>query len=486
VTKTKQTRPDIDPIYKTPISHHLLLGGLDGSLGDLTSTLVSLDDRLDDTDSDGLSHITNSKTTERRVFSESLNTHGLGRNHLDDGSITRLDELWSLFNRLTSTPVDLLDELGELASNVGSVAVKNWSITVSDLTRVVHQDDLGIEGFSTLWWVVLGVTGNVSTTDFLDGDVLDVETNVVTRETLSELLVVHLNGLDFSGHTGWSKGNNHTGLDDTGFNTADWHSSDTTNLVDVLEWETEGLIRWTAWGLNGINGFQESLASVGTSLSLFVPSLVPWAVGRVVDHVVTVETRDRNEWNGLGVESDLLDEVGGFFDDFMVTSLRPLGCVHLVDGNDELLDTEGVGKKCVLTSLTILGDTSFKLTSTSGNDEDSTIGLGSTSDHVLDEVTMARGINDGDIVLGGLELPESDVDGDTTFTLSLQFVQHPSVLEGTLSEFSSFLFELLNGTLVDTTALVDQVTGGGRLTRVDVSDDDEVNVGLFLSHFYLY
>ena len=39
--------------------------------------------------------------------------------------------------------------------------------------------------------------------------------------------------------------------------------------------------------------------------------------------------------------------------------------------------------------------------------------LGSSGDHVLDEVTMSGSINDGDIVLGGLELPESDVNGDT-------------------------------------------------------------------------
>lgn len=32
--------------------------------------------------------------------------------------------------------------------------------------------------------------------------------------------------------------------------------------------------------------------------------------------------------------------------------------------------------------------------------------------------------------------------------------------------------------LVDTTALVDQVTGGGRLARVDVADDDDVDVRL--------
>ena len=46
---------------------------------------------------------------------------------------------------------------------------------------------------------------------------------------------------------------------------------------------------------------------------------------------------------------------------------------------------------------------------------------------------MTRGINDGNVVLLGLELPESDVDGDTTFTLSLQFVQHPGILEGALA-----------------------------------------------------
>lgn len=66
--------------------------------------------------------------------------------------------------------------------------------------------------------------------------------------------------------------------------------------------------------------------------------------------------------------------------------------------------------------------------------------------------------NDGDLELLGLELPESDIDGDTTLTLSLEFVKNPGILEGTLSELSSLLLELLDGTLVNTTTLVDQVT----------------------------
>jgi hypothetical protein len=73
-------------------------------------------------------------------------------------------------------------------------------------------------------------------------------------------------------------------------------------------------------------------------------------------------------------------------------TLRPLAGVHLVEGDDELADTESESQKSVLTGLAILGDTSLEFTSTRGNDEDSAIGLGSTSDHVLDEVTVTGGV----------------------------------------------------------------------------------------------
>ena len=67
-------------------------------------------------------------------------------------------------------------------------------------------------------------------------------------------------------------------------------------------------------------------------------------------------------------ESNLLDKVGDFFDDFVKSLLRPLkgqsvnminpnndtdqmtclGSVHFVYGNDQLPDTEGDGKKACL------------------------------------------------------------------------------------------------------------------------------------------
>ena len=121
--------------------------------------------------------------------------------------------------------------------------------------------------------------------------------------------------------------------------------------------------------------------------------------------------RDRDEGNCLGVVTNLLDEGRRLLDDFVEAILAPLrilsvtmyinaaeyadlGGVHLVDGDDELTYTKGEGKESVLSGLAILGDTGFELTSTTRNDEDGTVGLRGTGNHVLDEVTMSRGIND--------------------------------------------------------------------------------------------
>ena len=40
-------------------------------------------------------------------------------------------------------------------------------------------------------------------------------------------------------------------------------------------------------------------------------------------------------------------------------------------------------------------------------------------------ISKYQGCTYGDHVLGGLELPESDIDGDTTLTLGLELVKNP-------------------------------------------------------------
>jgi len=443
-------------------------------LGHLTNGLLT-GGLFDDTDGNGLSHVSDGETTEWWVGREDLDDHLLLWDELDHSGVTGLDAGWLLLSGLTSSLVDLSADLVELAGNVSSVAIKHWCVTILDLTWMVEDDNLSDEGGGILGWVILGVGADITSLDILDGQVLDVETNVVTWGGLIDLLVMHLDGLDLSGGTNWSEGDEHTSLDDTGLDTTDWHSSDTANLVDILEWETEWFVNWSLWWWDVVEGIEEDW------------SLVPWHVGGSLDHVVTVPARDWDELNLCWVVADLLEVGGQLSLDLVVSVFLVLDSwvVHLVDGDDHLTDTHGLGEESVLTGLTLGGETSLELTTAGGNHEDGGISLGGTSDHVLDEISVAWGINDGEDSLGGLELPEGNIDGDTTLTLGLELVQNPGVLEGGLTHLLGLFLELSDSTIINTTALVDQVTSGGGLAGVDVTNDDEIKTILLFSHFVL-
>jgi len=78
--------------------------------------------------------------------------------------------------------------------------------------------------------------------------------------------MMHLDGFDLSDGSDWSKAHIHSWLDDTSLDSADWHSSDTGDLVYILEWESEWLEDWSLWWLDGIKSLKEIL------------SLIPWHV----------------------------------------------------------------------------------------------------------------------------------------------------------------------------------------------------------------
>merc|ERR1711962_375558 len=195
------------------------------------------------------------------------------------------------------------------------MAIQDWRVTVSNFSWVVHDDDLSGESLGFLGGVIFGVRCDVSTSDILDGDVLDVETNVVTGSSFWKRFVVHLNRLDFSGNVDWSESNNHSWFDDTSFDSTDWHSSNTTDFVDILEWKSEWFVRWSGWWDDRVQGFEHGQTLEFTFLEFLLPSLVPGHVGGWFDHVVS---------------------------------------------NDELFDTQSVREKCMFSGLTVLGDTGFE------------------------------------------------------------------------------------------------------------------------------
>jgi len=254
----------------------LLLGSLLRSLRHLSGALLGLLDGFDDTDSNGLSHVPDSETTKRWVLVIRLNTHGFAGHELGNASIARLDEFRCVFDGLACSAINLLDEFGKLASNVGSVAIKDRSVASANLTRVVKNDDLGVERSRLFGRVVLGVGADIATTDIFDGDVLDVKADIVTGcSTIGELLVVHFDGLDFSGNVGGSEVDDHASLDDASLDTTDGYGSDTTDLVDILQGKSQGLVGGANRRLDGIDSIKEGLTLNDASFRLLGPALVP-------------------------------------------------------------------------------------------------------------------------------------------------------------------------------------------------------------------
>jgi len=455
--------------------------GLLGSFGDLAADLL-LDYLLDDSDSNGLPHVTHSEASERGIFIEGLHTHRFAGDHVNHAGITRLDRSRRFLERFTRTTIHLGQNGLELAGNVCSVAIEDRGVTLADVTRMVKNDDLSLKAFTALWRVILGIASHIASSDFFDRHVLDIEANVVSRLGLWKALVVHLHRFNLGGDVARSEVDHNTRLQDTSLDTTDRHSSNTSNLVDILERKSEGLLGRSRRRLNTVEGLVQSFTSDRGFVFLGGEALKPGSFIRCLDHVVTMPARDGQDGYSLGVVTNLLDIGLNFFLDLGETRLavRWLGVVYLVDANDELLHTQGESKKGMLSGLAVLRNTSLKLTSTAGNNEHSTVGLRGTSNHVLDEITMARGIDDGNHVFFCLKLPQGNINGDTTLSLGLELVQNPGVFEGTFSHLLSFLLEFLDGSLVNTSTFVDEMASSGRFSRVDMTNDDNVDVDLFL------
>merc|ERR1719494_1250259 len=182
-------------------------------------------------------------------------------------------------------------------------------------------------------------------------------------------------------------------------------------------------------GENAVQSIKEGGWRVVAFFSFDGRSLEPFHVVTGLQHVIPMPSRDGHKVNSLGIVSYLFHKTRYLFLDCFISRFRVWGfcAVHFVTANNKLFDSKSVSQESVLSSLAILCD--------------------------------------------------------TTFTLSLQFVEYPGVFERTFSHFLGLLLELLDGTFVDSTTFVDQMSSCGRFAGVDVTNDDNVDVNLFFSHF---
>lgn len=180
----------------------------------------------------------------------------------------------------------------------------------------------------------------------------------------------------------------------------------------------------------------------------------------------------------LKVVTSTLQELSKLGRALLIALLGPVDgrVVHLVDDNDELVDTLGLGQHGVLTGLTALLETGLVLTLTGGDDEDTDIGLGSTTNHVGDIGLVAGGIENGVLALVGLEETATNLDSLTLGTLLVGQIKSPREVPGLTTHLLSFPLVLVEGTLVNHAGDVENGTTEGRLAGIDVTNEDNVHM----------
>merc|ERR1711976_1101124 len=189
-------------------------------------------------------------------YFEVLNTQRFGRLHLDHSGITLFDHFRVFFKNFTTSSVHFTGDCFKFTSNMCGVNIQNWGVTSVDFTWVVHDNSLSFKTNGAFWCVVFGVTATVSSFDVFDRQVFNIETSVVTWNGFWELFVMHFYGFDFSGVTSWGKSDNHTWFDFSGFDSADWDGSDTTNFVDILKRKSKGFAVGSFWDVNAVDSVE--------------------------------------------------------------------------------------------------------------------------------------------------------------------------------------------------------------------------------------
>lgn len=354
---------------------------------------------------------------------------------------------------------------------MGGVAIEHGGVASSDLSRVIDDDHLSHKGDRFLCRVRFRIRAYIASLE-LTSLQLHVETNVVTGTRLVHVLVVHFNGSALGLSSDRGELQSHSGAKNTSLHSASRHRAKALDVEDVLDGNAQGLVSGSSGRLQIIQSLQES------------GSIVPLEIGGTLNHVVPVPPRDRDERDVLGVVANSLEVVSHLVPDFVESVLGPVDglLVHLIDAANDLLDAQSVGQEKVLLGLAHRRDTGLELTSGGGDHDESTISLRGSGDHVLDEIPVSRGVNDGDVVFVGAELPKRVVDSDSLFSLILQLIEDPGVFEGSAVHSLGLLFVLLDGSLVDSSQLVNKVARGSALAGIDMANNNDVDVILCFLH----
>jgi hypothetical protein len=366
-----------------PIRQHLFNDAGDDTSGDSAATL---------TDVETLAHLDGERRVETALHLDVVTWH----DHLAVGI---LSALWE----------------GKAARFISSADEQLWAVVLVEAsvtaTLLLGQD---VHGDQELLVWLLGVWGSNdhSALDILTLNTTEEETGVVTGHGRLARLLESLNvgnlGLDDVLTLADNLDLGIT-LQGTTLNTTGSDSATTWDGENILNSHQEWLVQVTLWSwdpfINSLHQF------VNLRLTKLWLAALKRAKGRAHDDwsVITLETVGAKKLTHLH-----LDEL---------QHLWVLKNVDLVDEDNDLLDTNLTGKEKMLSGL-------WHLSIGGSDDNNSTIHVGGTSNHVLNVIGVTWAVDVGVMTGIGSVLDMSCGDGDTTLTLFRSLVDGAIVEEG--------------------------------------------------------
>mmetsp|Transcript_23624 Transcript_23624/g.58923 ORF Transcript_23624/g.58923 Transcript_23624/m.58923 type:complete len:700 (+) Transcript_23624:341-2440(+) len=218
--------------------------------------------------------------------------------------------------------------------------------------------------------------------------------------------------------------------------------------------------------LDGIQPIQQGLASEPI-----------WCLLPLLD-VIASEAAHGKEEHLVVLETGLLQKRRQLLLDFIVPRLFPLdaGVVHLVDGDNQLVNPQRLRKQGVLPGLTASLEACLELALSRRYDQDTDVSLRGTTDHVGHVGFVPRRIEHCETPIWGFEVGSANLHG-LTFCLLLFAGVHDVGEEPTLSVLVlGLLHILLNRPLIHTAAQVQDVATSSGLARINVANEDHVQV----------
>merc|ERR1719197_1923581 len=372
---------------------------------------------------------------------ESVDHKRLLRGEVHLGHLVRLERMGILHLLAARLLADLPVHLRDAARGTTAADEANRGVADLDLTRDVEDLDLGIEVVARTKRRVLLVHHHVARPrHVLLVETLDVHADVVTRAGRFPALVVHLHRENLAAARVRSRVRREEADLLTGLHRSLLHASgndvtDTLDLVDPRHRQAHGRVgrahRRPGHVVQAVvEAVDVELLSSALRLNLDVAAAPPGHVGRLLEEVVTNPPRDREDRRALEHEvllpADLLEHVDHLRRDLVVTVLLVSSrvAVHLVHADDQLLHAQQVDEARVLAGLALdpaglvvaALDRRHEVPVGRHHDERN-VSLSRTGDHVLDEVTVARGIDDGVVPLLREELLRRARDRHTALTL---------------------------------------------------------------------